>query len=144
MAFTIFDTSGLDGPVGVLASDRPNPVAFPRRIPGYQATDLAEDHQLADDLGCEKVWLKLELRRFELPSFKFLGASYASYLVLLRRLDIEKLSPSLDDLAQRLSKQRQLRLVAATDGNHGRAVARFAGYQGCCEEEPQAAKDPQC
>ena len=130
MAFTIFDTSGLDSAAGVLAPDRPNPVEFHRRLPGYQATALAEDHQLADDLGCEKVWLKLELRRFGLPSFKFLGASYASYLVLLRRLDIEKLSPSLDDLAQRLSKQRQLRLVAATDGNHGRAVARFAGLVG--------------
>lgn len=130
MAFTLFDNSGLDSPIGVLASDRPNPLEFHHQLAGYRATALAEDNQLADDLGCEKVWLKLELCRFGLPSFKFLGASYASYLVLLRRLDIEKLSPSLDDLAQRLSKQRQFRLVAATDGNHGRAVARFAGLVG--------------
>ena len=130
MAFTLFDTSGLDGPVGVSASDPPRPVEFHRRLAGYRATALAEDRHLAQDLGCDKVWLKLELRRFGLPSFKFLGASYASYLVLLRRLDIEEQSPSMDDLATRLSKQQQLRLVAATDGNHGRAVARFAALVG--------------
>lgn len=72
MAFTLFDTSVQDKRVGVLASDvpRPDPHEFHRRLAGYRATALVEDRQLAEDLGCETVWLKLELHRFGLPSFK--------------------------------------------------------------------------
>src|SRR5918998_1556028 len=57
--------------------------------------------------------LRDEEERFGLPAFKFLGASWAA-----RRLLGE---PPYDP---------RLELVAATDGNHGRAVARVAKLAG--------------
>jgi diaminopropionate ammonia-lyase len=73
---------------------------------------------LAAELGVARVLVKDESERLGLPAFKILGASWA----------IERaLSPD-NPSAQHAPAASAL--VAATDGNHGRAVARVARQRG--------------
>lgn len=88
-------------------------LAFHRALPGYAATPLVDAPRLARSWGVGKVLLKFERERFGLPAFKFLGASWAAHRLLG--------DPPHD---------RDVTLVAATDGNHGRAVARVAQLNG--------------
>jgi diaminopropionate ammonia-lyase len=73
------------------------------------------------------VLIKDESSRLGLPAFKILGASWAVYRALEKRLG-QSLEPwlTIDELAERLAPIRPLTLVTATDGNHGRAVAHMA------------------
>lgn len=64
--------------------------------------------------------------RLGLPAFKMLGASWAAYRAITRRLNAEDTPPRLDDLRDLVSGAKPITLVTATDGNHGRAVARMA------------------
>ena len=113
----------LDGPT----PDR-GPLRLHRRLPGYGETPLVDAPRLADVLGVGKVFVKDESGRLGLPAFKVLGASWAVYRALEERLgdggfgDWEEVG----ELRARLEPLRPLSLVAATDGNHGRAVARVA------------------
>jgi diaminopropionate ammonia-lyase len=84
-------------------------LAFHQSLPGYAPTPLVELAALAAELGVGRVFVKDESSRFGLPAFKALGASWAIHRVLRDRTDHE---PAL--------------LVTATEGNHGRAVARVA------------------
>src|SRR5688572_19574985 len=77
--------------------------AFHRALPGYAPTPLR-------DLG-GGVWLKDESDRFGLPAFKVLGVSWAVERALREDPEIET-------------------LVAASAGNHGRAVAHVAARRG--------------
>jgi len=78
-----------------------------------------------------RVLVKDESSRMGLPSFKILGASWATYRVLCERLGSEPTWTTLDDLAALVADRLgPLRLVTATDGNHGRAVARMARLLG--------------
>jgi diaminopropionate ammonia-lyase len=74
--------------------------------------------------------VKDESRRLGLPSFKILGASWAVYQLLVRRLGHEPEWNDLDELRAALAPLGSLTLVAATDGNHGRAVAHMARLLG--------------
>lgn len=104
---------------------------FHKRLPGYAPTPLIESPQLARQLGVGNIWIKDETRRFEMPSFKILGTSWAVYRALMSRLDKEFESwETFDDLARIFAPLRPLTLVAATDGNHGRAVAHMAALLG--------------
>ena len=84
---------------------RPSPEAraFHAALPGYAPTPL-------HDLG-EGVLLKDESGRLGLPAFKILGASWAIERALRERPDVDV-------------------LVAASAGNHGRAVAHEARRRG--------------
>jgi diaminopropionate ammonia-lyase len=117
----------LDGP----PPDR-SPLRFHRRLPGYEATPLVDAPELAESLGVGKVFVKDESSRLGLPAFKILGASWAVYRALEERLGDEDFGDweVIEDLKQRLEPLRPLSLVAATDGNHGRAVARIAQLLG--------------
>jgi diaminopropionate ammonia-lyase len=106
------------------------PRAFHRRLPGYASTPLVSLPALADELGLSHVWVKDESRRLGLPSFKILGASWAIYRLLLERLDAEPAWTDLAELRAALTPLGPLQLVAATDGNHGRAVAHMARLLG--------------
>jgi diaminopropionate ammonia-lyase len=75
------------------------------------------------------LFVKDESSRLGLPAFKILGASYAVSRALSARLGEDGALP-LDVLAARLAGHPALRLVTATDGNHGRAVARVARLLG--------------
>jgi diaminopropionate ammonia-lyase len=74
--------------------------------------------------------VKDESSRLGLPSFKVLGASWASYRLLVERLGQEPSWSGLDELREALAPLGALTLVTATDGNHGRAVARVARWLG--------------
>ncbi len=94
---------------GLRASDDEAPLRFHRGLPGYAPTPLIEAPELAGEWGVGRVLLKFERERFGLPAFKFLGVSWAAE----RLLGEPPHEPGLE-------------LIAATDGNHGRAVARVA------------------
>jgi len=117
----------LDGP----PPDR-SPLQFHRRLPGYEETPLVDAPRLAEALGVSKVFVKDESSRLGLPAFKVLGASWAVYRALEERVGNGGFEDweTIDDLRAKLELLRPLTLVAATDGNHGRAVARVAGLLG--------------
>jgi diaminopropionate ammonia-lyase len=81
---------------------------FHRGLADYAPTPLVELPELAAELGVGHVLAKDESSRLGLPAFKALGASWAVHR-------------ALGD-----ADGRRMTVVAATDGNHGRAVARFA------------------
>jgi diaminopropionate ammonia-lyase len=117
--------------LGGPAPDRA-PLAFHRRLPGYVETPLADAPGIAEALGVGKVWVKDESARLGLPAFKVLGASWAVYKALEERLPGGAFGDweTVEELKEKLEPLRPLDLVAATDGNHGRALARVAGLLG--------------
>jgi diaminopropionate ammonia-lyase len=112
------------------ASDTREPLAFHRRLPGYSPTPLTSCPDLARQLGVGEVWVKDESWRLGLPSFKILGAAYACYRALTGRLGREPRWDSVAELSAALRPLGPVTLSAATDGNHGRAVARMARLLG--------------
>jgi diaminopropionate ammonia-lyase len=99
--------------------------AFHRSLPGHGPTPLTELPSLAAELGVRRLFVKDESARLGLPAFKILGASWGIHRALRDRHDLPAVS--LDRLrALRLG----VRLVTATDGNHGRAVAAMARLLG--------------
>ena len=95
----------------VPTADGADATAFHRSLPGYAATPVRALPDLAADLGLDAVLVKDESNRFGLPAFKVLGASWA----IERTVRIE---PGIHTL------------VAASAGNHGRAVAHVAATRG--------------
>ncbi|MGI9420258.1 MAG: pyridoxal-phosphate dependent enzyme, partial [Geminicoccaceae bacterium] len=126
MRVLLRETSEPDGRIG-----ETRPIDFHRRLPGYAVTPLVSSPRLAEALGVGEVLIKDETSRFGLPSFKVLGASWATYAVLVDRLGALPEGPiSHQALEDWVSPLLPLTLLAATDGNHGRAVARVARWFG--------------
>jgi diaminopropionate ammonia-lyase len=100
-------------------------IAFHRTLPRYAATRLVELPSLAAELGVAHVVVKDESERLGLSAFKILGASFAIATALSRKLGSDTLLP-LDELRG----IDELRVICATDGNHGRAVAHMARLVG--------------
>jgi diaminopropionate ammonia-lyase len=86
-------------------------LGFHRALPGYARTPLRDLPWAAAALGLARVALKDESDRFGLPAFKVLGASWAVERAL-------RAHPGTHTL------------VAASAGNHGRAVAWVAARRG--------------
>jgi diaminopropionate ammonia-lyase len=125
----LLDNSAKAGPVP--GSADPRATRFHRSMPGYAPTAVAEAPTAAGHLGLARVVVKLETERFGLPSFKILGASWATCRALSRRLGpVDEPVATFDELRAALPRLDGLALVAATDGNHGRAVARMAKLLG--------------
>jgi threonine dehydratase len=101
---------------------------FHRSLPGYEQTPLRKLEELAQDIGVRAIYLKDEGNRIELPSFKILGASWGTFRAIASRLDLP-LDQDLGTFKQAL-KESEISLYAATDGNHGRAVARMGLWLG--------------
>jgi threonine dehydratase len=99
----------------VAPADVPPPVAdaaaFHRTLAGYAPTPVRDLPELARELGVAAVVIKDESSRLGLPAFKILGASWAVERALGDRADTNT-------------------LVAASAGNHGRAVAHIAEIRG--------------
>jgi diaminopropionate ammonia-lyase len=95
------------------ASPSQEAIAFHRGLQGYAPTRLVSLPALAAELGVGHVFAKDESSRLGLPAFKALGASWAVHRALR---DLDPNGP--------------VTIVTATDGNHGRAVARFARILG--------------
>lgn len=107
------------------------PRRFHASMPGYAPTPLREAPASAERLGVAEVLVKDESSRLGLPSFKVLGASWAVHRAL-----VERLGAALDEIATfdalrgAVEALKPLALSAATDGNHGRAVAHMAALLG--------------
>ncbi len=95
------------------ASPSREAIEFHRALPGYSPTRLVDLPSIAEELGVGRVVAKDESSRLGLPAFKALGASWAVHRALR----------DLPDEGPRV-------IVTATDGNHGRAVARFSRLLG--------------
>jgi diaminopropionate ammonia-lyase len=105
-----------------VAAPAQDALVFHRTLPGYAPTPLDELPGLAEELGLAAVAVKDETRRLGLAAFKILGASWAVERALRERPGTHT-------------------LVAASAGNHGRAVARAAALRGlrCRVHLPQRA-----
>ncbi|MCF3142572.1 diaminopropionate ammonia-lyase [Streptomyces platensis] len=90
---------------------------FHAALPGYTPTPLTELPSLASELNVGRVFVKDESCRLGLPAFKALGASWAVHRTLAERAGTQEADGTVT-------------LVTATDGNHGRAVARMARLLG--------------
>ncbi|WP_423980832.1 diaminopropionate ammonia-lyase [Ilumatobacter sp.] len=106
---------------------------FHRRMPAYDPSLLFDAPDLAADLGIGRLLIKTETRRMGLPSFKILGASWATYQAICAHMGREP-GPweNINDLAAEFAHLKPFELATATDGNHGRAVAfmaRLLGFQ---------------
>lgn len=101
---------------------------FHRGLPDYKQTPLLKLDDLAKEVGVRAIYLKDEGSRFGLPSFKVLGASWGTHRAITSRLNLPP-SCDLDTVKQSLVGQN-ISLHAATDGNHGRAVARMGHWLG--------------
>jgi len=107
------------------------PQAYHRGLPGYRPGPLRRLEAAERVLGVRRVWVKDESERFGLPSFKVLGASWAVYRKLCEEFGIEVEPPRpLTDMKRLARDLGQIELVTATDGNHGRGVARVAAWFG--------------
>lgn len=119
-----------DLPPGALAT----PTALHRLIDGYSPSALVDVPSLARRTGLGRVLVKHEAQRFGLPAFKIVGASWASYRLLAARYaaahGTAPAAATFDELRSAFAGFTDLTLVTATDGNHGRAVARAAAWFG--------------
>ncbi|MGY4767686.1 pyridoxal-phosphate dependent enzyme [Kribbella sp. CWNU-51] len=86
-------------------------LAFHQSLTGYRPTPLTRVPSLAAEFGVGEVLVKDESQRLGLPAFKALGAWWAIHRTLQ-------------------DHSGPVELVTATDGNHGRAVARRATMLG--------------
>ena len=59
------------------------PIAFHEKLPLYAPTPLVDAPSIAQRLGLGRVLVKDESQRFGMPSFKLLGASWATYGALI-------------------------------------------------------------
>ena len=89
--------------------------AFHAALPGYAPTPVRELPEVAAELGLAAVLVKDESARLGLPAFKVLGASWAVERALAGEAGAGAGTHTL---------------VAASAGNHGRAVAHVAAARG--------------
>jgi diaminopropionate ammonia-lyase family len=97
---------------------------FHRGLPNYNPTPLISLPSLAQELNVKNVLIKDESNRLSLPSFKILGASWGVFRALATKLGLS-LQTALEEMGEAARKE-SMKLFAATDGNHGRAVAHVA------------------
>ncbi len=108
-----------------------SPRAFHASMAGYRPTPLRDAPHAARRLGVGEVLVKDESERLGLPSFKVLGASWAVHRALVEHLGATlEAIPTFDALNTAVAPAHPLTLAAATDGNHGRAVAHMAALLG--------------
>ncbi|EAW11764.1 putative diaminopropionate ammonia-lyase [Aspergillus clavatus NRRL 1] len=97
---------------------------FHRSLANYAPTPLVSLPELAAELGVKAVFAKDESNRFGLPSFKVLGASWGTFRAVASHLGLAP-TAALDQVRHSL-EEHPIKLFAATEGNHGRAVAFMA------------------
>lgn len=116
------------------ASERCDPLPvtgvreFHQSLPNYAPTPILSLPEIANEIGVRAVFVKDESNRFGLPAFKALGASWGCFRAVAQRLGLSA-AVSMKELSVE-AKKNSLMLVAATEGNHGRAVAFMARLLG--------------
>ena len=104
-------------------------LGFHHSLPGYEPTPLRALPALAFRLGLGAVLVKDESKRFNIKAFKALGASYAMFRFLKKQWRLRFTTPFTPESFQDagiLAELGHFTFCAATDGNHGRAVAWMA------------------
>ncbi|KAL4964953.1 uncharacterized protein BDV14DRAFT_208986 [Aspergillus stella-maris] len=94
---------------------------FHTSLPSYKPTPLTPLPNLAKAFGIRSILLKDESNRLNLPAFKVLGASWGTYRAVASFLNLPE-TILLEDLGK-AAQENNVKLLAATKGNHGRAVA---------------------
>lgn len=116
---------------------------FHKSFPDYKPSKLIEVP------NCHNIdlYVKEESSRFSLPSFKILGASWGLFCCLVKNFGLNRADTTLTDLRKYIQLEMPyLTLVAATDGNHGRAVAYMGKQLGIKSKifVPQNVLDSEC
>ncbi|MCL2426623.1 MAG: diaminopropionate ammonia-lyase [Oscillospiraceae bacterium] len=96
---------------------------FFKGFPQYEKTPLISLDNLSNELGVGGIYVKDESYRFGLNAFKVLGCTFALASYIAQRLDIPVWELDYMTLPETTAKLGELTLFAATDGNHGHAVA---------------------
>ena len=96
---------------------------FHRSFPQYEATPLVSLDNLANKLGAGGIYIKDESYRFGLNSFKALGCTFALAGYIAQHLGVSVWDLDYHTLPDAARKLGEFTFFAATDGNHGRAVA---------------------
>ena len=110
------------------ACDGISDLAFHRTLPQYAKTPLRQlPKVLCDELQVSEILVKDESDRFGLPAFKILGASWASFKSIAQHVGYG-LIHNLNQFEEfkKIAANSGLCLFTASEGNHGRAVARIA------------------
>jgi diaminopropionate ammonia-lyase len=94
-------------------------------------TPVYELRGLAQRLQVKSVSLKDESVRSPLGSFKALGAPVALARLVLRLYSNQVLDPGELFVGRHAELIKDLTVISATDGNHGRALAAAAQAMGC-------------
>jgi len=97
--------------------------SFHKSFPQYDETPLASLDELAHELNVGGIFVKDESYRFGLNSFKALGCTFALAGYIAQRLGIPVWELDYKTLPEAAKKLGEFTFFAATDGNHGRAVA---------------------
>lgn len=115
-------------------SDAARVGGFHRSLPGYGVTPLREldlAGAVTEPIG---VLVKDESERLGLPAFKVLGASWAVVRTLAELAGVEPEAACCGAPGEWFHALGPRTLIAATDGNHGMAVAHMARLLGLgCE-----------
>lgn len=106
---------------------------FHMTIPNYEKTPLVSLDELAKEIGVKRIFVKDESKRFGLNAFKVLGASYAVAKLLCERLEKNIEDVDFDYFRSNEVKKliKDIVLITATDGNHGKGLAWAAAQLGC-------------
>ncbi|KAF7510798.1 hypothetical protein GJ744_005898 [Endocarpon pusillum] len=107
-----------------LIDDPDLPHRFHAHLPGFQVSPLVPLDDLAAELGIKRVFVKDESKRAGLPAFKILGASWGTFRAVAELVGMEP-DVGLEDVVIK-AQEAEIKLLAATEGNHGQAVARMA------------------
>mgnify|MGYP003662588659 CR=1 FL=1 len=104
---------------------------FHKSLPTYTGpSELIPFPQIASSLNLKNLYLKDESHRFgDLPTFKPLGLSWGIRNGIIAELSEEAETPlspsiSLSELAAK-AKEAQMKLIAASNGKMGQAIARL-------------------
>lgn len=104
--------------------------AFHTSLPGFRRSPLIPLPDVAATLGVDRVYVKCEHDRIGLPSFKILGASWATNYAIATQTGLPTPRSFIETMRLAESLPGAPTLTTATDGNHGRAVAHMAALLG--------------
>lgn len=107
----------------------PAVLPFHKDLPSYGQTPLrALAQSVCKKYRIGQILLKDESRRFGLPAYKILGASWGCFRALAKHLGLPA-TTSIEAIRD-ATRHTDIRFYTATDGNWGRAVARMGSLLG--------------
>jgi diaminopropionate ammonia-lyase len=102
------------------------------QIQGFNVTPVKSLQKLARFLNVGGIHVKDESLRLHLKSFKIMGGAYSIYRFISGELNCDTFTLPRSNEERLVLKSRlgDIVFAAATDGNHGKAIAWFASYLG--------------